>query len=167
MIELKKRENKKELVDIEKVDKENMVVKKDNGLIDGKYAMTLHQAQFIGFMISLVKVEDEDFKDYAMPLNELLQVMSVERANWKKLSRTLTQLMMKVIVIQNSPKVIEKTTLLNWFKIDADTDIVTFSFHKSMKPLLLNLKSKFTQIDLKDIFKFKSVYSIKFYEIIK
>jgi plasmid replication initiation protein len=166
MIELKNRENEKELVDIGKVDS-NMLVKKDNGLIDGKYAMTLHQAQFISFMISLVKVEDEDFKDYEMPLNELLQVMNVERKNWKQLSKTLTQLMTKIIVTQNDENRISKTTLLSWFDIDSECDMVTFRFDKSMKPLLLNLKSKFTQIDLKDIFKFKSVYTIKFYEIIK
>jgi plasmid replication initiation protein len=164
MIELENRE--KELVDIEKVDG-NMLIKKDNGLIDGKYAMTLHQAQFVSFMISLVRVEDEDFKDYEMPLNELLQIMNIERKNWRRLTKSLKSLMQKVIILNDTEKVFSATTLLNWFEVNEEKDTVIFSFHKSMKPLLLNLKNKFTQIDLKDIFKFKSVYTIKFYEIIK
>jgi plasmid replication initiation protein len=166
MIELENRKKEKELVDIGKVDS-NMLAKKDNGLIDGKYAMTLHQAQFISFMISLVKVEDEDFKVYEMPLNELLQVMNVDRKNWRQLSRTLTQLMTKIVITKDDEDGISKTTLLSSFHVNNKDDIVTFKFDSDMKPLLLNLKNKFTQIDLKDIFKFKSVYTIKFYEIIK
>jgi plasmid replication initiation protein len=154
-----------EIIDLEKNNFD--VIKKNNSLVESKGAMTLHQAQFVSFMISLVKIEDEDFKDYEMPLNNLLQIMNVERKNWKKLANTLRPLMQKVIVTQDDDEAISMCTLLSNFKIDNKNEYVTFRFDKDMKPLLLNLKSKFTQSSLKQILSFKSVYTIRFYEIIK
>jgi plasmid replication initiation protein len=154
-----------EIIDLEKNNFD--VIKKNNSLVESKGAMTLHQAQFVSFMISLVKIEDEDFKDYEMPLNNLLQIMNVERKNWKKLANTLRPLMQKVIVTQDDDEAISMCTLLSNFKIDNKNEYVTFRFDKDMKPLLLNLKSKFTQSSLKQILSFKSVYTIRFYEIIE
>jgi plasmid replication initiation protein len=118
-------------------------------------------------MISLIKIDDEDFHDYKMPLNELLDFMSIERYNWKKLERTLDKLQVKQIVLNSTNQIIEKVTFLSYFKIDREEDTVLFRFDKTMKPLLLNLKNKFTQVDLKGILNFESSYTIRFYEIIK
>jgi plasmid replication initiation protein len=147
-------------------DKNHLVVK-SNDFIDAKYSLTIHQSYFLAFMISLIKIDDEDFYDYTMPLNELLDFMDIERKNWKKLERTLDQLQVKQIILSNTDKVIEKVTFLSYFKIDREEDTVLFRFDKTMKPLLLNLKSKFTQVDLKGILNFESSYTIRFYEIIK
>jgi plasmid replication initiation protein len=153
-------------IDLENT-KNNLIVKRDNTLIDGKYALTLHQAQFVSFMVSLVKVEDSYFKEYEINLSDLLSIMRVRRENWRQLSRTLTQLLQKIVVITDTVDEIHKTTLLSSFRIINSQDVIKFSFHDSMKPLLLQLKSKFTQVKLEEIFNFKSVYSIKFYEILK
>jgi plasmid replication initiation protein len=147
-------------------DKNHLVVK-SNDFIDAKYSLTIHQSYFLAFMISLIKIDDEDFHDYTIPLNELLGFMDIERKNWKKLERTLDQLQVKQIILSNTDKVIEKVTFLSYFKIDREEDTVLFRFDKTMKPLLLNLKSKFTQVDLKGILNFESSYTIRFYEIIK
>jgi plasmid replication initiation protein len=140
---------------------------KSNDFINGKYSLNLHQAQFLCYMISLVRVDDKDFKNYEISLTDLLKIMNVERKNWKQLSIALTLLMQKVVILHNTKTRIAKTTLLSWFDIDTETDIVKFSFHESMQPLLLELKSKFTQTNLKTIFRFRSVYTIKFHEMIK
>ena len=45
--------------------------------------------------------------------------------------------------------------------------VINISFHKSLKPYLLQLKSRFTQYKINSIVKFKSSYSIRFYELLK
>ena len=158
----------KNLIKLEMEDvTKNTIVKKDNSLLDGKYTLTLHQAQFISFMVSLIKIEDSSFQEYEINLSNLLSIMKVERKNWKQLSKTLTQLLQKIVIITDNENEIFKTTILSSFRIINSKDIVSFGFHHSMRPLLLQLKSKFTQIKLEEIFNFKSVYTIKFYEILK
>lgn len=44
---------------------------------------------------------------------------------------------------------------------------VDISFHKDLKPYLLHLKSYFTQYNISSVIRFKSSYSIRFYELLK
>ena len=162
-------ENKKlELVELddESFDNNQMVLK-SNDFIHAKYSLNLHQAQFLCYMISLVRVDDKDFKNYEISLTDLLKIMNIERKNWKRLRISLRLLMQKVVTVAETKTKVAETTLLSYFEIDNEIDLVTFRFDISMKPLLLELKSNFTQTNLKTIFRFKSVYTIKFHEILK
>ena len=91
---------------------------KDNKLIRAKYSLNLHQTRFIAHMASRVNRNDLDFFTYEISLNELLKTLKIERRHWRRLERTLTTLMTKIIVIESNEYHIEKTVLLSYFKIE-------------------------------------------------
>ena len=143
---------------------------KDNKLIRAKYSLNLHQTRFIAHMASRVNRNDLDFFTYEISLNELLKTLKIERRHWRRLERTLTTLMTKIIVIESNEYHIEKTVLLSYFKIE--NEIVKYRFDKSLKPFLLDLDNKFkkgsyTKLSFEKILSFDSQYSAKLYEVLE
>lgn len=148
------------------------LIVKDNKLIKAKYSLNLHQTRFIAHMASRINRNDADFYTYSIRLNELLEFLKIERRHWKRLDRTLTELMGKIIVIENSEFEIRKTALLSYFMIDRKSEIVEYRFDKSMKPYLLDLDNKFkngsyTKLSFEKIVGFNSQYSAKLYEVLE
>ena len=148
------------------------LIVKDNKLIKAKYSLTLHQVRFIAHIASKIEKNDEDFFTYSLQLNELLKILKIERRHWKVLDSSLTQLMTKIIVIQENDSKVEKTALLSYFLIDTQTEIVHYRFDKAMKPYLLDLDNKFkkgnyTKLSFEKILSFKSQYSAKLYEVLE
>lgn len=148
------------------------LIVKDNKLIRAKYTLNIYQTRFVAHMASLINRDDKDFCTYSIPLNELLEILKIERRHWKRLDRTLLVLMGKVIVIEDSEYETEKTMLLSYFKIDRKTEIVQYRFDKSLKPFLLDLNNKFkkgsyTKLSFEKILSFESQYSAKMYEVLE
>jgi len=148
------------------------LIVKDNKLIRAKYSLNLYQTRFIAHMASRINRDDTDFFTYTIRLNELLELLNIERRHWKRLDKTLTELIGKIIVIENSDIEIKKTALLSYFSIDKKTEIVEYRFDKSMKPYLLDLSNKFkrgsyTKLSFEKIVGFSSQYSAKLYEILE
>ena len=56
---------------------------------------------------------------------------------------------------------------LSYARYTKGQGIVEISFHKDLKPYLLQLKNHFTQYQLSAVARFKSSYSIRFYELLK
>jgi plasmid replication initiation protein len=148
------------------------LIVKDNKLIRAKYSLSLYQTRFIAHMATRINRDDTDFFTYTIRLNELLELLNIERRHWKRLDKTLTELIGKIIVIENSDIEIKKTALLSYFSIDKKTEIVEYRFDKSMKPYLLDLGNKFkkgsyTKLSFEKIVGFSSQYSAKLYEILE
>jgi plasmid replication initiation protein len=148
------------------------LIVKDNKLIRAKYSLSLYQTRFIAHMATRINRDDTDFFTYTIRLNELLELLNIERRHWKRLDKTLTELIGKIIVIENSDIEIKKTALLSYFSIDKKTEIVEYRFDKSMKPYLLDLSNKFkrgsyTKLSFEKIVGFSSQYSAKLYEVLE
>lgn len=143
------------------------LIVKDNRLIKAKYNLTKTQAKFIAYMASKITKDDMEFFTYSTTLKELLNMLSIERKHIKRLDIDLTDLMQKIIVIQDDEEVIEKTALLSYFKIDIKNNKVEYRFDKSMQLFLVNLQSNFTKLSLEQIFRFDSSYTIRMYEILE
>ena len=145
----------------------NDLIVKDNRLIQAKYHLTKTQIKFISFIASRINKDDTDFFTYKTHLNEILSILDIERSNIKYLDNTLTELMTKIVIIQDDENVIEKSAILGYFKIDLTNEIVEYRFDKAMKPFLLQLKKNFTKLSLRKIMDFKSFYTIRMYEILE
>ena len=145
----------------------NDLIVKDNRLITAKYHLTKTQVKFVAFMASRIDKDDMNFFTYSMKLGDMLQMLDIERANIKYLDNTLTDLMTKIIVVQENEEVIEKSVLVSYFKINKKEELVEYRFDKAMKPFLLQLKTNFTKLSLEKIMNFDSSYTIRMYEIIE
>jgi len=145
----------------------NDLIVKDNRLIEAKYSLNKTQIKFIAFMASRIDKDDMDFFTYEMKLNTMLEVLEIERKNWKWLGRQLKELQTKLIAIQDNDEVMEYVALISYFKINTKGDTVEYRFDKAMKPFLLQLQNNFTKLSLEKILNFDSSYTIRLYEILE
>ena len=145
----------------------NDLVVKDNRLINAKFNFSKTQIKFIAFMASRIDKDDMDFFTYEMPLHNMLDILSIERTNIKYLDNTLTDLMTKIVVIQDNDEYLEKSVIVSYFKIDKRKNTVEYRFDKAMKPFLLQLQKNFTKLSLEKILNFDSSYTIRLYEIVE
>ena len=143
------------------------LIVKDNRLITAKYHLTLTQIKFISFLTSKINRDDKDFFIYTFKINDILDVLEIQRTNYKSLRVSLRQLMTKYIIIEDNEDVISETTFLSHFKIDKKKDTIEIRFDSSLKPFFLELRARFTKLSLSKILKFNSQYTIRMYEIIE
>ena len=143
------------------------LIVKDNKLITSKFHLSLNQIKFISFMSSKINRDDKDFYTYSFKVNDILNVLGIERKHYKRVRISLRQLMTKHIVLEDNEFSIKETTFLSYFHIDKGQDLIEIEFHKSLKPFLLQLNKKFTKLSLAKILNFNSQYSIRMYEILE
>ena len=143
------------------------LIVKDNNLITAKYHLTLTQIKFISFMSSRINKNDEDFLTYSFKINDILNVLGMQRVHYKQLRVSLRELMTKYIILENNEYFVKETTFLSYFDIDKKNDLIKMRFDKSLKPFLLQLNRKFTKLSLSKILTFNSQYTIRMYEILE
>ncbi len=145
----------------------NHVIVKSNSLIESSYKLTLQEQRIVLALISKIRKEDRDFQWYKIRISKLAKFLGIEKnknisANIRASIKTL---MKRVITIQRD----ERDDDLHWIDVASygKDGYVIISINKILKPYLLELKSHFTRYYLKYVINFKSIYSIRLYEILK
>jgi plasmid replication initiation protein len=131
-------------------------------------------------MLTLIRPDDEDFKDYRIYLHEVIDDYDLKKNKeaYEWLKRGARKLMTKIIKVVRetdeglmefqTPIAVGVENPLNTTKGREDEmAFVDISFHPKMRPFLIALKSKFTTYDVRNILKLPSAYSIRIYELLK
>ncbi len=143
----------------------NELVVKHNSLIRSRYDYTLAELRLVITIASMIKAEDEDFHEYAVPAKEYAELMGADAHNTRKVVKKLGEMLLsKPLHIPT----VGGFAVCNWFAwYEYKDGMIHCSFHPKLKPYLLQLKEQFTKYRLENILKFKSVYSIRMYELAK
>jgi plasmid replication initiation protein len=151
---------------MDKKDKKSIVVK-SNKLIEARHALTLAEQRIILLMISLIKPEDEDFKDYRIKIADFMKLVEIEdKGTYRKVEEITKNLMEKVLEIREPNTLLQVNWLASAHYIYKE-GYVNLCFSPMLKPYLLKLKECFTQYELKNVIRLKSIYSIRIYELLK
>ncbi len=147
-------------------DQKKYSVVKSNKLIEAKYKLTLNEQRLVLLLTSLIKPEDEEFKDYFINLSELKEMLGIKSNDFNRQIKGITKDLLKnPLSIQEENKTIQ----VNWISSATYFDnegIVSLHFDPALKPYLLQLKKHFTAYELDNVFKLKSIYSIRLYELL-
>jgi len=140
-----------------------------NHLIEARYHLTLQEKRLMCWLASQVKQTDEDFKEHELSIKDFAYLLDVKGDHLYKALDTIThKLMQKIITIRSlEKKGFVKAALLGGVKYYEGKGLIKLSFHPYLKPYMLQLKERFTQIKLGDIIGLKSVHSIRIYELLK
>jgi len=146
----------------------HMIVSQSNQLVEARYSLSLYEQRLILMMISMVEPNDEDFKDYSIKINDFKKMIGLKTNNlYPKIKMLLRGLRNKDILI---PKQGGNYLITGWIS-DAEylekEGIVLLSFSKKLKPYLLALKENFTSHKLGIAIKFKGLYTIRIYTLLK
>ena len=150
--------------------KNAMIAIQHNNLVEAKYSMTLQQKRVMIWLVSQIKPDDIDFKEHTLGIKELIEICQLSGESSYKEIRNIT-----FSLIEKGIRIIDITDPSNKREIqvawlssaDYYQGKVKLSFSPKLKPYLLQLKEKFTAINVIDLMQFKSVHAIRIYELLK
>ncbi len=152
------------------------LIKKSNDLVEARYKFDIWEMRVFSKMITMIEIDDGDFKDYKIYLKEFIKDYSLEndKNSYRFLREGAEKLLRKIVTIINKTEVKSAQKFqtpvvagLRTSMYDDDGKFIQVSFHPEMKPYLLELKERFLVYDVRNILKLPSTYSIRIYELLK
>lgn len=146
--------------------KKNQIVKVSNDFCRGEMEnKSVYEMRIIALTASKINVDDEDFKQYELPAQEVLQSKEI----WG--GRDINELKKTIDRLANLKIKTDKKREYGWdavfstIKIKDNHIIVKFS--PDIKKEFINLKKFFTTYHLENLLPLRSVYTQKIYKLVK
>ncbi|MCI5209380.1 MAG: RepB family plasmid replication initiator protein, partial [Candidatus Electrothrix sp. ATG2] len=164
---LKKIYNKEEREMIRKKPGKSYIAVQSNRLVEASYTLTVVEQKIILAMVSMIHPDDADFFSYEMKLKDLAELLNINIKYAYHEIDNITRCLRK-----RELHIPEENGWLNtgWVsscRYNGKTGTVSFRFDPELKPYLLRLKSEFTKYRISLVVQFKSIYSIRIYQLLK
>ena len=140
--------------------------KQSHIIVNARYALSRSEIDIVLTLLTAIKKEDKDFKDYEFTISEL-ETKTNRKWNSKQLKETVKKLMSKPLEL---PIEHEKDwEIVNWFSYFkySHTGLITCRFDKRLKPYLIQLSGTRVLADFRHLLPMNSSYSKRMYLLLK
>ncbi len=144
------------------------LVTKSNELIEASYRLSLNEARILFYGISLINpLSGECPLEYRIDVKKFAEMFNLESHN---VYETMKEVVMGKFWDREFtiPTIKDRKLRARWLisvEYGDNEGFLKICFHPKIKPFLSQLKKNFTSYYLEKIVQFKSIYSIRFYEI--
>lgn len=148
------------------------LIRKSNDLVEGRYRFDIWETRVFTKMLTMIKKEDEDFKEYRIYLKDVVKDFGLSHKNsYKMLKDGAKGLTKKEIrIIRDTPEGLKEFQTHIAVGVDSfvkDGNYVDISFHPKMKPFLLQLQTQYLMYDIRNVLGIQSSFSVRIYELLK
>ena len=157
------------------------LIRKSNSLIEARYNFSIWEARLFSKVLTLISLEDSDFHVFRVFLKDIINdfMLQKDNASYELFRKAAEDLMSKKFYVPYEVEgaIREKKypiiIMADYMKEAATAqarkanEYLDISIHPEMKPLLLELRERFTSYDLRNIIKFRSTYALRIYEHLK
>jgi len=149
-------------IDIQE-NKNNIVVKQNDLVWQARYKLSELGIKVVAVLISMIKKDDEDFKEYNLKLSDFKELIgSSSHKTYEYVDVMTDELMKKPFKIGD-----EKFNWVYYARYHKGDSYVTLKIAPELKPYLLQIQGKYLRYDIINILPLKSCYIIRFYELLK
>ena len=142
------------------------VVKKSNALARASWSVkSVYEPRLVALVASRVRVDDQDFQDYEIPLSELLGG-AVDGRTRQLVAEVVEGLLGRILTLPR-PNGWAKCNVFSWCEYDSKAGCIRARFDPGLKEHYLNLQSHFTQYSLMEFLMLPSIYSQRLFEVLK
>lgn len=142
------------------------VVKKSNALARASWSVkSVYEPRLVALVASRVRVDDQDFQDYEIPLSELLGA-AVDGRTRQLVADVVEGLLGRVLTLPR-PNGWAKCNVFSWCEYDSKAGCIRARFDPGLKEHYLGLQSHFTQYSLMEFLLLPSTYSQRLFEVLK
>ncbi len=145
----------------------NDLVIKSNRLIEAQYKLNLTESRLILKLVSIIEKDDQDFKPYRFKVYRLLNEFNMDEDDYNHIKEATKSLLKRVMLIRDLETGDELQVSFLSSALYKKEGTVEICFDPKLKPYLLQLKENFTAYRLENVKRFKRVYAIRFYELLK
>jgi plasmid replication initiation protein len=143
------------------------LVVKSNYIVEASYKLSLGEQRVIYVLTSMIQFNDEDFKPYKFTVKEFTEILGTKSKDmYKQVAEYVEGLRDRDLTIIKEKSIL-KTKWLSSAEYFTDDGYVELEFSPKLKPYLLLLKERFTQLNLSQMVSFTSQYSGRIYELLK
>lgn len=147
--------------------KSKKVAVQSNALINARYDMTAFQKKILLYIIAKIQPDDKDFQNYIINVKDFVDAADYKsKMLYDKLRKDTKALISKVYEIEE-PDGLLQVSILAKAKYVKNKGQIHVAFAPDLKPYLLQLKEQFTATPLRYVLNFKSVHSIRIYEMLQ
>jgi plasmid replication initiation protein len=150
-------------------DKGGVLVTKDNRLIEARYKLTVNEQRLVLGLASMVRKDDEDFKDYVVHVDDIAELFGIDGGEslYERMEEATKALMTTsgAFNISLEPNKLKLVRWVSYAEYVKGSGKILMRFDKSIKDFMIQIKSQFTQYQLSAVRQFKSAYAIRFYEL--
>ena len=146
----------------------------ENSLIEARYSLSVEEQRLVLATIALLdsmETAPSGFPMLRIPKKLIIETTGIHEKNYHQIKSALKKLMSKVITIETiNEKGKRSFRLYQWFskgEYHEGEKFIEVQFHPDLKPYLLALKEKFTDIPLKIVLRLRSKYAIRLYELLR
>lgn len=146
---------------------QQIVVKANDLIQKSRYELSLQEQRMILYFVTLIRPEDDDFKEYTVDIRDLCRICEIQLCgvNYQNFIESVKKLKERTVYIVEN-RVHKFMSWIEHVEIDEKTYTLTYRLDERLKPYLLQLKGRFTQYALENVLFYKSKYSIRLYELL-
>ena len=154
------------------------LIRKANELVEARYKFDIWEIRMFAKTLSMIQPYDEDFKEYQISVGDMIQEFGLSKGGeiYDFLKMASLRLQDKKITIQrergglktefSAPLFIGVERVVDERAKESDK-YIWVSFHPTLKPYLIELKTKYLVYDIRSMLSLKSANSIRIYELLK
>ncbi len=156
------------------------LIRKSNDLIEARYKFDIWETRIFSTVLTQISSEDEDFKVFRITPRDMIKEFDIHNGNAYELLREAAHSLMdkrffinyevKGAVREQRFHIIRSMDYLKEVSNEAyreENEYIELAIEPEMKQLLLELKSRFTSYDMRNIIRFRSSYTVRIYEHLK
>jgi plasmid replication initiation protein len=157
------------------------LIRKSNDLVEARYKFDIWETRVFTKLLTIIRPDDVDFQPFRIYLRDVIDDFKLhkDKASYQLLREATDNLLQKVFYVpyevenaireRKYPIIIMSDTMKEAKDEGArvKNEYVEVCIHPEMKPLLLQLKEKFTSYDIENITSLKSNYTLRIYEHLK
>ena len=140
-----------------------------NQIVTARHRLNPRQQQVINWAIAQIARDDSDFLTHTLSVSEFGKLTgSTSGSIFKEMEGVTTSLLREILETKEPGE--RSYTRFQWLsrcKYEKGNGTVEIRFHDELKPYLLELRTRFTQLRLERVFRLRSSYSIRFFERIE
>ena len=152
---------------------DKLILTQANALAMSAQKMTLQEKRLLLLIISKVRMSDNEFKTYYIPISSITEYLKLnDRSIYleiKSISKKLLSRVLEIEINKGEWKQFQWVSSSEYKKKENSPiglACLEIELHKKLHPFLLNLKKKFGSIPLQQIATMRSINSIRLLEII-
>ena len=151
------------------------IIRKANELVEAHYRFDIWEMRVFAKMLMSIKNSDKDLHKYHIHINEIIKDFNLSDAgdNYLAIKDAASKLLSKVIEIEKESAGVGKwlriplLIAVEGFKNKEEGNYISVQFHPELKPFLMELKERYLQYDIRNLWGLTSVYSVRMYELLK
>ncbi|MEM7371434.1 MAG: replication initiation protein [Bacteroidota bacterium] len=144
------------------------LVVKSNQLINARYSLTVAEIRLFLMMVAQVEKDDQDFKPYRIRIQDYAKAVGTQsKSHYKEIREAAQNLISRIADLPRDDGGWLKVAFLSSAEYFKGEGMLELCFDPKLKPYLLELKSRFTAYDIRNVLTLQSSYSIRIYELLK